>query len=198
MQILSHLSDRGSNFTAPKKESFNLSMSIGINFEPIVLSWISAYGNFSVIKALLTTCLRSLLFIKKVPIFKLFFSFEILSYNLQISLAIASGCSKSEPSSWNLLASLGSSLFFEINQKFWLFSFFLKSILRISEYLNSKTFLKSKIVFYIGIVKNFSSSALIVLISGFVIFSYGSIITETINSKHSSPRLFFAQIYKLL
>ena len=35
-----------------------------------------------------------------------------------ISLAIANGCSKSEPFSSYLLASLGSSLFLEINQKF--------------------------------------------------------------------------------
>ncbi|SVE16507.1 uncharacterized protein METZ01_LOCUS469361 [marine metagenome] len=42
MFILNHLSERGSNFTAPKKDNFNLNMSIGIKFEPIVLSCISA------------------------------------------------------------------------------------------------------------------------------------------------------------
>ena len=59
MQILSHLSDLGSNFKAPKKDNFNLNMSIGITFLPIVLSWISEYGNFSIINARLTTCLKS-------------------------------------------------------------------------------------------------------------------------------------------
>ena len=39
-------------------------MSMGIVFSPIVLSWISEYGNFSIIKALLTTCLRFELSIK--------------------------------------------------------------------------------------------------------------------------------------
>ena len=65
MLILSHLSDLGSNFTAPKKESFKRSISIGTKEALIVLSWISEYGNFSTIKALLTTCLKSSLFSKK-------------------------------------------------------------------------------------------------------------------------------------
>ena len=73
MHILNHLSDLGSNLTAPKKDSFSLSMSIGIMFEPIVLSCISEYGNFSVIKALLTTCLKSLFSIKNLPTERLFF-----------------------------------------------------------------------------------------------------------------------------
>ena len=65
MFILNHLSDLGSNLTAPKNESFSLSISIGTNEAPIVLSWISEYGNWSTIKALRTTCLTSSLFNKK-------------------------------------------------------------------------------------------------------------------------------------
>jgi len=42
MQILNHLSDLGSNLIAPKKDNFNLNISIGISFDPIVLSCISA------------------------------------------------------------------------------------------------------------------------------------------------------------
>ena len=48
-----------------------------------------------------------------------------------MSLAIAKGCSNSAPTSSNLFASLGSSLFFEINQKFKLFSSLVKSIVPI-------------------------------------------------------------------
>ena len=64
MHIRSHLSDLGSNFNAPKKDNFNLNISIGTIFSLIVLSWISEYGNFSIINALLTTCLKSELSIK--------------------------------------------------------------------------------------------------------------------------------------
>ena len=55
-----------------------------------------------------------------------------------MSLAIARGCSNSDPTSSNLFASLGSSLFFEINQKFKLFSSLVKSIVKISGYFFSK------------------------------------------------------------
>ena len=72
MQILNHLSDLGSNFIAPKNESLNLSMSIGTSFSPIVLSKISEYGNFSIIKARLTTCLKSSFSIKNSAIVLLF------------------------------------------------------------------------------------------------------------------------------
>ena len=72
--ILNHLSDLGSNLRAPKKDNFNLNISIGTNDLPIILSWISEKGNFSVINALLTTCLSSLLLVKKFPIDKLFFA----------------------------------------------------------------------------------------------------------------------------
>ena len=41
MHILSHLSERGSNFNAPKNDNFNLNISIGIISWPIVLSCIS-------------------------------------------------------------------------------------------------------------------------------------------------------------
>ena len=64
MHILNHLSDLGSKFKAPKKDHFNRNISIGTKFSPIVLSCISEYGNFSIIKALLTTCLKSELSIK--------------------------------------------------------------------------------------------------------------------------------------
>ena len=70
MQILNHLSDLGSNFNAPKKDNFNLNMSIGTTFALIVLSCISAYGNFSIINARLTTCLKSELLIKNLSIVK--------------------------------------------------------------------------------------------------------------------------------
>ena len=128
MQILNHLSDLGSNLQAPKKDNLSLNMSIGINSCPIVLSCISEYGNFSIKKALLMTCLKSLLLAKNLLIGKLCLKFKTCEYNKFISLAIASGCSNSDPSSSNLLAILGSSLFLEINQKLWLFSFLLKSI----------------------------------------------------------------------
>ena len=72
-----------------------------------------------------------------------------------ISLAIANGCSKSEPVSSNLSAYLGSSLFFEINQKFLLFSFFVKLILSISGYLFSIMFLKSSTLRSVGMVNIF-------------------------------------------
>ena len=74
---------------------------------------------------------------------------------------MAKGCSRSEPSSINLSASLGSSLFFEINQKFLLLFVFEKSILSISEYFCSKIDLKSSTVLSVGIVKYLSSSELI-------------------------------------
>ena len=48
-------------------------MSIGTKFSLIVLSCISEYGNFSIIKALLTTCLKSELSIKNLSIVKLLF-----------------------------------------------------------------------------------------------------------------------------
>ena len=44
--------------------------------------------------------------------------FEEHGSDLEQPLAIARGCSNSEPCSSNLSANLGSSLFFEINQKF--------------------------------------------------------------------------------
>ena len=119
MHILSHLSDLGSNFKAPKNESFNLSISIGTIFLLMVLSCISEYGNFSIINALLTTCLKSELLIKNLSIVILFLLSNNLLYNFFISLAIARGCSNSEPFSSNLSAILGSSLFFEINKIFY-------------------------------------------------------------------------------
>ena len=71
------------------------------------------------IKALLITCLNSEYLIKNLSIVRLSFDRFNFSYNFFISLAIANGCSNSEPISSNLLsANLGSSLFFEINQNF--------------------------------------------------------------------------------
>jgi hypothetical protein len=102
MHILNHLSDFGSNFNAPKKDSFNLSISIGIIDLPIVLSCISEYGNFSIINALLMTCLKSELLDKNLSIVELFLCKDRVSYSFFISLAIASGCSNSDPFSSNL------------------------------------------------------------------------------------------------
>ena len=81
MQILNHLSDLGSNLQAPKKDNLSLSMSIGINLCPIVLSCISEYGNFSIRKALLTTCLKSLLSNKNLLTGKLCLKLVALKYN---------------------------------------------------------------------------------------------------------------------
>ena len=61
---------------------------------------------------------KSELSIKKSLNFKDFFDNKTLLYNLFISLAIARGCSKSDPLSSKRSASLGSSLFLEINQNF--------------------------------------------------------------------------------
>ena len=141
MHIRSHLSDLGSNFNAPKNDNFNLNMSIGTIFSLIVLSCISEYGNFSIIKALLTTCLKSELSIRNLSIVKSVFNKVNLSCNLLMSLAIARGCSSSDPCSSKRSASLGSSLFFEINQNFLKFSSFLKLIDKIFEYFFSIIFL---------------------------------------------------------
>ena len=72
MHIRNHLSDLGSNLSAPKKDSLSLNISIGIISFPIVLSCISEYGNFSTINALLTTCLKSEFCDRNSEIFKLF------------------------------------------------------------------------------------------------------------------------------
>ena len=117
-------------------------------------------------KALLITCLKFELSIKNLLIFIDFFDNKDLSYNSFISLAIASGCSKSEPCSSKRSASLGSSLFLDINQNFLLFSFLSKSIFKIFEYFFSKIFSRSPTDRSVGIVKYFSSSELISLISG--------------------------------
>ena len=64
-----------------EKDSFNLNMSIGTIDSPIVLSCISEYGNFSIINALLTTCLKSELFAKNLSIVELFLDTCNFSYN---------------------------------------------------------------------------------------------------------------------
>ena len=180
------MSDRGSNFKAPKKDSFNLSISIGIIFLPIVLSCISEYGNFSTINTLLTMCLSSEFLDKNSATLELFLVSNNFLYSFFTSLAIASGCSNSDPPSSNLSANLGSSLFLEINQKFCVFCFFSKFIFKIFEYFFSIILIKSLIVLLVGIVKYLSSSELIWLTNGLVISLYGSIIIETTYSIHSS------------
>ena len=136
-------------------------MPIGIIFLPIVLSCISEYGNFSTINTLLTMCLSSEFLDKNSATVELFFVSNNFLCSFFTSLAIASGCSNSDPPSSNLSANLGSSLFLEINQKFCVFCFFSKFIFKIFEYFFSIILIKSSIVLLVGIVKYLSSSELI-------------------------------------
>ena len=124
--------------------------------------------------------------VKSIQINRLFFDKINSSCNFFMSLAIASGCSNSEPFSSNLSAYRGSSLFFDINQKFFVLFLFLKFIFKISEYFCSIISISSSTVLSVGILKYLSSSELIFLMRGLTISSNGSIIIETIYSIVSS------------
>ena len=106
-------------------------------------------------------CLSSEFLDKNSATVELFFVSNNFLCSFFTSLAIASGCSNSDPPSSNLSANLGSSLFLEINQKFCVFCFFSKFIFKIFEYFFSIILIKSLIVLLVGIVKYLSSSELI-------------------------------------